>query len=258
MPTRNQDIALNLPFLRRYARALTGAQASGDRFVRQCLEALAQDPAPVTRADNPRRELYKYFHKVYAPFEALEEPPTGGAGGALLKRMAALSPRARQLLLLTAVENFSLRDAAYITGIDEVSAHNLLDAARDALLRQQPTRVLIIEDETVIALDLSDIVSRAGHTVAGVAVTKAEAVRLAAETRPGLVLADVQLQDGSSGIDAVREILAQAPVPTVFITAFPEQVLTGDRPEPTFLLSKPFSQATVLITMSQALLTAAE
>jgi CheY-like chemotaxis protein len=256
MPTRNSEMAVNLPFLRRYARALTGAQASGDQFVRQCLEALAQDPTPVTDADNPRRELYKYFHKVFVPFETLEDDHA--AGSTLLKRMAALSPRARQLLLLTAVENFSLRDAAYITGIDEVSAHNLLDAARDALLRQKPTKVLIIEDETVIALDLSDIVDRAGHTVAGVATTKAEAVRLAAETRPGLVLADVQLQDGSSGIDAVREIIAQAPVPVVFITAFPEQVLTGERPEPTFLLSKPFNQATVLITMSQALLTAAE
>src|SRR5262249_26203512 len=142
MATRNQDIALNLPFLRRYARALTGAQASGDRFVRQCLEALAQDPAPATKAGNPRRELYKYFPKVYVQFEQLEDAPAGGAGSALLKRVAALSPRARQLLLLTAVENFSLRDAAYVTGSDEVSAYNLLDAARDALMRQKPTKVL--------------------------------------------------------------------------------------------------------------------
>jgi len=71
--------------------------------------------------------------------------------------------------------------------------------------------------------------------------------------RPGLVLADVQLADGSSGIDAVSDILGEFDVPVIFITAFPERLLTGERPEPTYLISKPFQPENVKAAISQAL-----
>ena len=82
------------------------------------------------------------------------------------------------------------------------------------------------------------------------------AVALAAfeDSDAGLVLADIQLADGSSGIDAVQDILALAPVPAIFITAFPERLLTGHRVEPTFLISKPFRENTVRAAISQSLL----
>jgi CheY-like chemotaxis protein len=67
------------------------------------------------------------------------------------------------------------------------------------------------------------------------------------------VLADIQLADGSSGIDAVKDILARLDVPVIFITAFPERLLTGERPEPTFLITKPFQRSTVKAAISQAL-----
>ena len=70
---------------------------------------------------------------------------------------------------------------------------------------------------------------------------------------PGLVLADIQLADGSSGIDAVKDILARFDVPVIFITAFPERLLTGERPEPTFLITKPFQPETVKAAIGQAL-----
>jgi CheY-like chemotaxis protein len=89
--------------------------------------------------------------------------------------------------------------------------------------------------------------------VTGVAVTRDEAVALALEDRPGLVLADIQLADDSSGIDAVKDILAKFEVPVIFITAFPERLLTGERPEPTFLITKPFQRSTVKAAISQAL-----
>src|SRR3546814_18921312 len=74
------------------------------------------------------------------------------------------------------------------------------------------------------------------------------------ETDAGLVLADIQLADGSSGIDAVQDILALAPVPAIFITAFPERLLTGSRVEPTFLISKQFRQNTVREAIIQSLI----
>ena len=78
-------------------------------------------------------------------------------------------------------------------------------------------------------------------------------MRAASEETPGLVLADIQLADGSSGLDAVRDILGQFQVPVIFITSFPERLLTGERPEPTFLITKPYDPNAVKAAISQAL-----
>jgi DNA-binding LytR/AlgR family response regulator len=71
--------------------------------------------------------------------------------------------------------------------------------------------------------------------------------------RPNLVLADIQLADGSSGIDAVNDMVAEFEAAVVFITAFPERLLTGDKPEPAFLITKPFDANVVKAITSQAL-----
>ena len=70
---------------------------------------------------------------------------------------------------------------------------------------------------------------------------------------PGLILADIQLADGSSGIDAAYEILQRIYSPLIFITAYPERLLTGDRVEPTFIITKPFKPEMVKAMVSQAL-----
>ena len=113
--------------------------------------------------------------------------------------------------------------------------------------------MLIIEDEPVIATDIEALVRELGHTVLDVAATRSEAVAAVARRTPGLVLADIQLADGSSGIDAVKDILGRYDVPVIFITAFPERLLTGERPEPTFLITKPFQPETVKAAIGQAL-----
>ena len=92
-----------------------------------------------------------------------------------------------------------------------------------------------------------------GHRVTGVARTRREAIQLAGKGKPGLILADIQLADGSSGIDAVNDLLSESEVPVIFITAYPERFLTGERPEPAFLIAKPFQPANVSAVISQAL-----
>jgi CheY-like chemotaxis protein len=260
--TVNKDALLaDLPYLRRYVRGLTGSQASGDRFIRQFLEAMVDDPSPMTVSTHPRRDLYQKFHKIFSAFELMAtlNPTQVGLVGVeqdpMAERLAQLSPGRRELLLLTSVEGFSPQDAGVIVGLDEASAQVNIDAARASMVAQRPTRMLIIEDEPVIALNLTDIVSRAGHTVVGVATTKDEAVAMAKDARPGLILCDIQLRDKSSGLDAARIILGTLSVPVIFITAFPERLLTGAVHEPTFLVTKPFTADTVLVTISQALLT---
>jgi CheY-like chemotaxis protein len=102
-------------------------------------------------------------------------------------------------------------------------------------------------------MDLEALVTELGHRVTHIARTEKEALNAIAEHEPGLVLADIHLADGSSGLDAVNGILAACAVPVIFITAYPERLLTGERPEPTFLVTKPFRPEVVKAIISQAL-----
>lgn len=253
-----EEIRGHLPFLRRYARALTGSQQHGDNFVHVTLEAIVAAPDEF-RTDAPIRiDLYRHFHRIWESAfiedgegDDDEEDPLVRAAN---HRLARITPLGRQILLLTALEGFSTGEAAAITGVDAPTVEALLAEAVADLDRESRTSVLIIEDEPLIAMELEQIVRELGHDVAGIAATHADAVAAFEDSDAGLVLADIQLADGSSGIDAVQDILAIAPVPTIFITAFPERLLTGHRVEPTFLISKPFRQNTVRAAISQSLL----
>ena len=179
---------------------------------------------------------------------------SGETEGVPASRIAAMPARQRQLLLLTALENFPVADAAAVTGIASDVAEAELAEAYACLDRELHTSVLIIEDEPLIAMDLEHLVQDLGHSVTALAATYGEAVAAVARERPGLVLADIQLADGSSGIDAVADIQAEIDVPVIFITAFPERLLTGERVEPAFLITKPFRPAAVRATIAQALM----
>jgi DNA-directed RNA polymerase specialized sigma24 family protein len=252
-----REIAPHLPLLRRYARALTGAQASGDAFVAAALEAIVANPAEFPSDLEPRAGLYKVFHRIWESANVEVEREGGGEESASAKkaqeRLRALAPLTRQVLLLTTLENFTPQETSEILGRDPENVNALLDEAIEELDRQTKARVLIIEDEAVIAMDLSDLVTAAGHEVCAMETTASGAVAAAKRERPDLVLADIQLADNSSGIDAVKEIFASFSVPVIFITAFPARLLTGERPEPTFLITKPYSPDMVRAAVSQAL-----
>lgn len=251
-----REIAPHLPLLRRYARALTGAQASGDAFVAASLEAIVANPAEFPRDIEPRAGLYKIFHRIWesANIEVDDSDDESSAGARKAQeRLKQLAPLTRQVLLLTTLENFTPQETGEILGRSTNDVNALLDEALEELDSQTKARVLIIEDEAVIAMDLSDIVTAAGHDVCAMETTASGAVAAATRERPDLVLADIQLADGSSGIDAVRDILASFEVPVIFITAFPARLLTGERPEPTFLITKPYSPDMVRAAVSQAL-----
>jgi len=252
-----QDLAPHLPFLRRYARALTGSQKHGDAYVRQALEAIVAAPGEFPRDVDVRLGLYRTFQRIWQSTHSDPDRADIDAGDDAANvadaRLARITPRSRQALLLTQLEGFTPEDTAYLmeTSIDEVES--FVAEAIAEIERQTHADVLIIEDEPIIAMDLETIVRDLGHNVTGVAVTRDEAVAQAHAHRPGLVLADIQLADDSSGIDAVKDILSEFQVPVIFITAFPERLLTGERPEPTFLITKPFQRSTVKAAISQAL-----
>jgi DNA-directed RNA polymerase specialized sigma24 family protein/CheY-like chemotaxis protein len=251
-----QLLVKRLPYLRRYARALTGSQQIGDDYVRGCLEILVQEPALLREDGDIGVTLFKQFHRFARAVETstaelakLSDPIERRVG----ERLVALSPLDRQALLLIHQEGFSLAQAAEIFGVEESEIEARLDRAWAELKRQPATDILIIEDEPVIALDVAQTVTSLGHRVVGIAARASEAVRQARKNPPGLVLADIQLEDGSSGITAVQEILKSTDVPVIFVTAFPERLLTGEILEPAFVVTKPFDDTTLKVAISQAL-----
>jgi DNA-directed RNA polymerase specialized sigma24 family protein len=249
----SQLVAQHVPYLRRYARVLTGNQASGDSYVAATLEALVREPDLLTMAANPRIALYQVFSRIWNSVEV-----NVGADRAVNlvpaeRHLGQITAMPRQAFLLVSVEGFSEEDAAAILDVDQQMLQDLVDESGRELAAQIATDVLIIEDEMLIALDLEQLVENLGHRTIGIARTRAEAVALAKTRRPGLILADIQLADGSSGLEAVNDLLNSFEVPVIFITAHPERFLTGERPEPAFLIAKPYQQSTVSALVSQAL-----
>lgn len=249
-------LAPHLPYIRRYARALTGDQQTGDHYVRVALEALAAGERSLDADLSPRVALYRVFHAIWlssgAQLEARRDESINSSDDAS-QRLMRIAPRSRQAFLLTALEGFTPTEAAQILDCDFGEVERLISDAQAEIDAELATQVLIIEDEPVIAADIEALVKELGHEVIDIAATRGEAVEAVARNTPGLVLADIQLADGSSGIDAVNDILHAHPIPVIFITAFPERLLTGDRPEPAYLITKPFREEAVKAAISQAL-----
>jgi CheY-like chemotaxis protein/DNA-directed RNA polymerase specialized sigma24 family protein len=257
MPYSTGDIAAKLPYLRRYARALTGSQATGDEYVRTCLEVIARDRHQIGETVDLQTELFRLFHKVYASADP-KMPHAGRSGGEpALRTVMALPPIERQVLLLSALERYSFGDVAYILDVPEDTVRDLFNRAQESMMSLAAAKVLIIEDEPVIALELKSIVESLGHNVVGTADREKEAGAIADRASPNLVLADIQLRGEDSGIEAVRRILERHEVPVIFITAYPERLLTGKGVEPTFIISKPYDPSMVRAAVSQALHVAA-
>jgi CheY-like chemotaxis protein len=224
------SLAAALPYARRYARALLGTQGAGDAIVARAMGVLPDHLSP-------RLGL---FAAITAMTPGISADP-------------ALPPLARHLLLLTTVEELTLVEAANVAGLDEVEAGRRIAAAREAIKSAVVTRVLIIEDEPIIAMDLRALVQDCGHTVIGVAATEAEAIQLASENVAGLILADIDLGRGGSGIRAVQDILTRMDVPVIFVTAYPEALLTAEGIEPAFVMRKPFDGLALAVFTYQAI-----
>ncbi|SFI47966.1 response regulator [Jannaschia pohangensis] len=253
-PDLSDQIAQDLPYLRRYARALTGSQASGDRYAIATLEAILQDRSLFEGELKPRVALYRCFHAIWSSSGATMSEGSGDGNRRAQALLAALQPNTREALLLSTVEEFGIEDISNIMDTDRDDVRHLIATARKDMESNTRGRVMVIEDEPIIAADISAIVEDLGHDIIGVARTRTEAVEMGASERPDLILADIQLADNSSGIDAVNDLLASMPdIPVIFITAFPERLLTGDRPEPAFLISKPYREEQVQSAVSQAM-----
>jgi DNA-directed RNA polymerase specialized sigma24 family protein/CheY-like chemotaxis protein len=249
----SQTVTRHLPYLRRYARALTGSQAAGDAYVAATLESIIADRAAQEAKLVSRPALYQFFTKIWNSVSLNRSTEPSGKGSPAERRLSNITPLPRQAFLLLALEGFSEAEAAQILEIPVAQLRTLVEESGRELAADIATDVLIIEDEAFIAFDLEGLVESLGHRVIGIARTREEALAIAGKKQPGLILADIQLADGSSGLDAVNDMLTTFETPVIFITAYPERFLTGERPEPAFLIAKPYQPSTVSAILSQAL-----
>lgn len=250
------QIGANLPYLRRYARALTGSQSSGDKYALASLEAILAGESDYDSELSSKVALFRVFHAIWSSSGAPSGEDADGTSLAAKaqKHMRSLTPNTREALLLHTIEEFSAADTGIIMGVGESEAAELISIAYDEMARVTSGRIMIIEDEAVIAMDLEAIVAGMGHSVTGIARTETQALELADKAPCELILSDIQLADNSSGIDAVNRILAKrGDQPVIFITAYPERLLTGEGPEPAFLISKPYTEDQVRSAVSQAM-----
>ena len=258
-PKDTQDIATSvaayLPFLRRYARALTGTQSSGDAYAVATLEAILEDRSVFDTGLSAHVALFKTLHMLWQSTN-LTAPGdvAGGLEGEAQKHLSKLTADTREALLLHTIEGFSKSEIADIMSVVESDVAELIDIAHRELSDSVAGRIMIIEDEAIIAMDLEGLVTEMGHTVTGVARTHTGAIELARAEKPDMILADIQLADKSSGIEAVNELLGElGDMPVIFVTAFPERLLTGERPEPAFLITKPYNEDQVRSAVAQAM-----
>lgn len=249
-----EEVGSYLPYLRRYARALTGSQSSGDQYAIATLEAILQNPATLKDFGSIKTALFGTFHSIWRSSGSPVDQNETGLRARAQKHLSRLTENTREALLLNTIEGFSETDIAEIMQTEIPEVHHLLEVARTEMAVSVAGRVMVIEDEAIIALDLKSIVTDIGHQVVGIARTRDEAVKMGVREKPDLILADIQLADNSSGIDAVKDLLKNhRDVPVIFITAFPQLLLTGERPEPAFLISKPYKEEQVRSAVSQAM-----
>ncbi len=252
--TLEQGLSQQLCMLRRYARALLGSQAAGDEAVRRSLVALQAAAIDINALPDAKLRLFQTFSQTLATHDDSEAKPVLQGSIEIDHALADLDVVARQCFLLTSLEEFPVPQVAAILGLSEDKVMAAICQAMTQLSALPQATVMIVEDEPIIAMDLQSIVQSMGHAVGGIARTHARAVAMAKQYPPDLVLADIRLADDSSGLEAAMDILSSQNIPVIFITAYPQRLLTGQRPEPTFLIRKPFSQEQVRAAIAQALM----
>ena len=258
MEARHADIRLQaiksyLPALRRYAHALGGSRQRGDAYIEICCEVLLEDPRWLRRHKTLRLDLFKLLHAVIDRVGGDDTPDADGprdAEGRMRDAVLSLSPERRRLVLLLSFEDLRTGDLAYIMGLDETTVKAQLQHAWKDIYQRPQARVLILEDEELVADLLSDMVEELGHTVIGVASNERSAIELANAMEPELVLADVRLRSGS-GTSAVEAIRGRSRVPVIFITGYPDGVKTTGADE--YVMAKPFRPDDLKQTIAHAL-----
>lgn len=251
---RTGQILSQLPSLRRYAGFLTGSDEKGDALVTATLEGILAGKIALCADAELRIALFRALHDVWEPPDEISVKSSSGVRHRGDRFEDIVSPIERAVLILTRLEGLFVSEAGYVLRMDVGIAQRRLDWAESKLEHLLDRRILIVEDNILLAMELEELIASLGHRPIGPATTRAEAVNLAMRKRPHLILSDIQLRDGTSGIDAVDRIRHDIDIPVIYLTAFPNQL--GDRRhEPdSYVVPKPFSNSLIRSFITNALL----
>ncbi|MCY4334272.1 MAG: response regulator [Litoreibacter sp.] len=236
-----------MPFLRRYGRALSGCRRTGDQLANRARQ-LARPKILDVSVRAIRIELFRALADIW------EDPPMlSFSQVAARNRMRQVSRHSREVLLLRTIEEFVFEDIALILRIEPESVPALFETALLEMPYRPRKRVLLIEDDTLIAMDMANCVSEMGCEVTGVARTAAQAIEMGRDMAPELIIASTELAEGSSGRAAVSALQARHPkLDAVFVSPYPEHYLTGATSEPVLIIAKPCFDVQVRSVVSQS------
>lgn len=227
-----------LGVVRQFSRAVFADRLIGDELMRMTMTRVSIDPA--SSSSSVVDVMGAFLHSWRMALKERPSSPVLFSDAALIDALPEPPDDARLLLLMVDVMGLMPQQAAQVIGLSEDPKSVLRRARHDLRIEKKATAV-VVEDEPLIAADIRAILERLGVEVAGEASSAEEAVKVAAESRPDVILADYNLDGRDTGIDAVMRINETHDCPVVFITGFPDRVLQGEEIEPDFVISKPYT-----------------
>ncbi|MEI6573180.1 MAG: response regulator [Alphaproteobacteria bacterium] len=230
-----------------------------DALLEDALTELLSNPSPLTAKSelyglDLRLELLRSLISTM-PLRLDEADPCGGCAmeRATQNILHRLPLRPRIAFLLRTLEELCDDQIAYVMGVSPLQARLLIDLGSAAIASEISTRVLIVESDTSTADGLSTLIEELGHTTCGKAHSPLEALMLARQEKPGLILSELAFPEVSSGISMIEEILKDHDIPLIIITDRPDLWHKDCGITPAGIITKPFLSDTVRATVSKAL-----
>jgi DNA-directed RNA polymerase specialized sigma24 family protein/CheY-like chemotaxis protein len=258
MEAQARRLMAQLPYMRRYGRALTGSTTRGDDLVTRAVEAALSEPERynLESDDEPvtRRRLYTLLNELFDANPGATAS-SGEPGHPIETALSSLPERERRVFLLVSLEELSTPHAADVMGVSADEARDALGRAQNTMREQLVANILIVEDDAIIAYDLTETVLGMGHKVCGTAATMEEALAAAAANQPSLALMDLRLAHGGSGITTAQALRETRALPIIFVTAFAEELKQRGLDYLGPVIKKPFTREQIERAITQAVFT---
>jgi DNA-directed RNA polymerase specialized sigma24 family protein/ActR/RegA family two-component response regulator len=259
MEAQARRLMAQLPYMRRYGRALTGSTTRGDDLVTRGVEAALTEPdryqLDIDDELVTRRRLYTLLNTLFDTDMSAGKLQPAEPGHPIEAALNSLPEQERRVFLLVSLEELPTSQAAEVMGLTADEARDALARAQNAMREQLVANILIVEDDAIIAYDLTETVLGMGHKVCGTAATMEEALAAAAVNQPSLALMDLRLAHGGSGITTAQALRETRALPIIFVTAFAEELKQRGLDYLGPVIKKPFTREQIERAITQAVFT---
>lgn len=249
-----QTIGPHLPGLRRYARALSGDQEKADALIRNLLRRLPFLSVRPSAYEN-RATLYRQFSQVNRGLPS-ERPQSPSVKIPQMDRsLQSLYLSDRQVLLLVCLEGFSLDETADIVDLPAAHIAGRIKRALEDMRIVARTPVLFLGRDSELADKVAACAEGLGFTIASRAATLSDAVANAHLCRPGLLISDAIMSDGSCGMCAAGALQQDFDIPAIFLLEDTEPLADSKKHFAPFAISPALSRESIEEIIEHALFT---